>query len=126
MMALVRLPLSLAVLIFQSAVLALGQIWANKTRSLLTTIGIVIGVASVTAVIAALTGLKKNVLAEFESLGTNKMFIYPHWNGGRVRHLTRNFWQHYGLHVHDFDGMLDHCPSVKALTRQCSISGDVS
>jgi len=42
-------------LFWQSAFLALGQIWANKVRAVLTTIGIVIGVASVTAVIAALT-----------------------------------------------------------------------
>jgi hypothetical protein len=38
--------LSLFNLTWQSAFLALGQIWANKVRALLTTIGIVIGVAS--------------------------------------------------------------------------------
>ena len=68
MTSLLRLPLSLFTLTWQSAFLALGQIWANKVRAILTTIGIVIGVASVTAVIAALTGLKANVLTEFESL----------------------------------------------------------
>src|SRR3954471_8642189 len=57
-MFLLRLPFSLFNLTWQSAFLALGQIWANKVRSLLTTIGIVIGVASVTAVVAARTGLK--------------------------------------------------------------------
>ncbi len=50
-MFLIRLPISILLLIFQSAFLALGQIWANKVRSILTTIGIVIGVASVTAVV---------------------------------------------------------------------------
>jgi ABC-type antimicrobial peptide transport system permease subunit len=39
-------------LAYQSAFLALGQIWNNKFRSFLTTIGIVIGVTSVTAVVA--------------------------------------------------------------------------
>src|SRR5215217_1375838 len=76
-MFLVRLPLALLTLTWQSAFLALGQIWANKVRALLTTIGIVIGVASVTAVISALSGLKQNVLNEFESFGTNKIFIMP-------------------------------------------------
>ncbi|HEX5243082.1 MAG TPA: ABC transporter permease, partial [Tepidisphaeraceae bacterium] len=60
------------VLIYQSVFLALGQVWANKVRSILTTIGIIIGVASVTAVIAALTGMKQSVLTQFESFGTNK------------------------------------------------------
>ena len=64
-------------LIYQAIVLAIGQIWANKTRSFLTTLGIIIGVASVTAVIAALTGLKTKVLTEFETFGANKMFIFP-------------------------------------------------
>src|SRR5436305_5323541 len=100
-MSLLRLPGMLAALIIQSALLALGQIWANKLRSILTTIGIVIGVASVTAVIASLTGLKKNVLTEFETLGTNKMFIYTFLNGRRHNYKS---WYMYGLHEHDFDG----------------------
>lgn len=66
-------------LINQSIFLAISQIWANKTRSILTTIGIVIGVASVTAVIATLTGLKSKVLADFESFGTNKVYITAKW-----------------------------------------------
>jgi len=65
-------------LVYQSVYLALGQIWANKTRSILTTIGIVIGVASVTAVIAALTGLKMKVLGEMESFGSNTIYVYPY------------------------------------------------
>src|SRR5438445_5284491 len=114
-MAFIRLPLSILIIIYQSAFLALGQIWANKVRSILTTIGIVIGVASVTAVIAALTGLKSNVLTEFESLGTNKIFVMPHYTG-RSKRNPRGYF--VGLRMHDFDGVLEHCPSVKAFTRQ--------
>ena len=42
-MFLLRLPFSILLIIYQSAFLALGQIWANKVRSMLTTVGIVIG-----------------------------------------------------------------------------------
>jgi putative ABC transport system permease protein len=83
-------------------------------RAVLTTIGIVIGVASVTAVIAALTGLKQNVLAEFESFGTNKIFILPYPPEGQ-RRVYR--WSDLRFDPDLFDGMLDHCPSVKAITR---------
>src|SRR3954470_14774491 len=76
-MHLLRPLILLPVLLYQSLFLALAQIRASKLRSLLTAIGIVIGVASVTTVIAALTGMKSNVLAEFESFGTNKVFIFP-------------------------------------------------
>ena len=114
-MILLRLSITVVTLILQSAFLALGQIWANKTRSVLTTIGIVIGVASVTAVIASLTGLKTNVLTDFETLGTNKMFIMPDYRGASRRKQRGYF---FGLHMEDFDGMLEHCPDVKAFTRQ--------
>ncbi|HSU67157.1 MAG TPA: ABC transporter permease [Tepidisphaeraceae bacterium] len=118
-MRLLRWPLGLTALIFQSAFLALGQIWANKTRSFLTTIGIVIGVASVSAVIACLTGLKAEVMTSFESLGTNKIFIMPDYVGPTKRNPRGYF---FGLHVKDFDGMLDHCPSVRTFTRQAERS----
>ena len=118
-----RIPLILFTLFWQSAFLALGQIWANKVRAFLTTIGIVIGVASVTAVIAALTGLKQNVLAEFETFGTNKIFILPHVPDGNRRIIR---WSDIRFEPELFDGMLDHCPSVKGFTRQTDESRTIS
>jgi putative ABC transport system permease protein len=118
-MSLLRLPISILLLSLQSAILAMGQIWANKTRSVLTTIGIVIGVSSVTAVIAALTGLRTSVLTEFETLGTDKMFVMPYYNGPSKRNPRGYF---FGLHPPDFDGMLEHCPDVKAFTRMLQLS----
>ena len=47
MKAVFALPLVCLRLFYQSVYLALSQIWASKLRSILTTIGIVIGVASV-------------------------------------------------------------------------------
>jgi putative ABC transport system permease protein len=95
--------------------LALAQIWANKTRSILTTIGIVIGVASVTAVIAALSGLKSKVLGDIESFGTNNIFMGPHKpDRGPMRHASD--WQIRFKPEH-FDGLLEHCPSVARFTR---------
>ena len=85
MSGVLRVPVTLFVIAYQSAFLALGQIWTNKLRSFLTTLGIIIGVAAVTAVIAALSGLKKAVLTEFETFGTNKIYILPFWPEGRGR-----------------------------------------
>ena len=118
-----RLPLALFSLVWQSAFLALGQIWANKVRAVLTTIGIVIGVASVTAVIAALTGLKQNVLAEFESFGTNKLYVLPRLPEGDRRAVKQSDLRFTPVM---FDGLLDHCPSVKTFTRQTSGNKTIS
>ena len=123
-MNLLRLPIAITVQLYQSLFLAMAQIWANKTRAMLTTVGIVIGVASVTAVIAALTGLKTKVLAEFETFGTNKVFIAPSRpNTGPMRNAP---WPMIRFQPELFDGMLDHCPSLKSFTRITNFNQIVS
>ena len=120
-MILLRAPLAFLRLLIRSVFLAMGQIWANKVRSILTTIGIVIGVASVTAVIAALTGLRANVLEDFESLGVNKIYLFPRWpDKGPFRQAD---WDKIMLRPEHFDGLLSHCPSVNRFTRVHRIGG---
>jgi putative ABC transport system permease protein len=120
---LLRTPLLLLVLFYQSLLLAISQIWSNKMRSVLTTIGIVIGVASVTAVIAALTGMKTSVLKEFENLGTNKVFVFPRRpDTGKLRNAS---FREILLKPDEFDDLLKYCPSVKAFTRETNMSRDV-
>lgn len=114
-MILVRWPLAFLWLLMQSALLALGQIWAHKTRAVLTTIGIVIGVASVTTVIAVLSGLKQNILSEFEAFGTNKIYVIPQRpEEGPHRHAP---WHLIRFTPELFDDIKEHCPSVGQLTR---------
>jgi len=112
----IRAPLAFARLCYQSIYLAMGQIWANKTRSILTTIGIVIGVASVTAVIASLTGLKAKVLTQVETLGTNSIFISARRpDRGPLQHAS---WWSIRFKSEHFDNLLEHCPSVSRIGRQ--------
>jgi len=105
-------------LVVQSAWLALRQIWANKSRSFLTTLGIVIGVASVMAVIAALTGLKAKIVTKFETVvGSNNIFMFPDRpDGGKFRHAP---WHVIRFRPEQFEGLLQHCPSVARFTRIC-------
>jgi putative ABC transport system permease protein len=56
---------------------ALGAIRANKLRSLLTMLGIVIGVAAVITMVALGSGAQKAVQDQIERLGTNLLTIYP-------------------------------------------------
>src|SRR3954466_2335921 len=97
-----RLPFTLLMLFYQSIMLALSQIWANKIRGILTTLGILIGVAAVSAVIALIAGMKQRVLNEFEAFGTNKIFIEPHWPRSGRSSLS---WRQIMFRVSDFDEM---------------------
>ena len=94
--------------------LALGQIWANKARSFLTSLGIIIGVASVTGVIAGLGGLKGKVLSEFETFGANKVFILPDRPDDAPRNLFP--WEEIRLKEDELDELATKCPSVERLS----------
>jgi len=116
MRALIQAFMGFFRLFYQSVFLSLSQIWANKTRSILTTIGIVIGVASVTAVIAALSGLKAKILTQVETLGSNTIFIQPKRpDSGPLQHAQ---WWTIRFLPEQFDGLLEHCPSVERFGRQ--------
>jgi ABC-type antimicrobial peptide transport system permease subunit len=56
---------------------ALDALNANRVRSFLTMLGIIIGVSAVIAVVALGQGVSQNVNAQFASLGSNTLTIFP-------------------------------------------------
>ncbi len=56
---------------------AVEALWANRLRSLLTTLGIVIGVASVVSMVSLIQGVSANWTDTIASLGTNMIIIAP-------------------------------------------------
>lgn len=70
-------------MIFKVAILAILR---NKTRSLLTCIGIIVGIAAVIAVLAIGKGASTMMVREISSMGNNLMMIWPDRNRkGAVR-----------------------------------------
>jgi len=58
-------------------ILALKNITHRKRRSWLTIIGILIGIAAVVALLSLGQGLSDSITTEFESIGSDKIFINP-------------------------------------------------
>lgn len=56
---------------------SLTAIFRNKARSILTSLGIIIGVASVIMLVSIGNGIKKYVTSAFEDLGTNLLYVMP-------------------------------------------------
>ena len=56
---------------------SLGDFKRNKVRTVLTSLGILIGVMSVVLLIALGLGLKNYISGQFESLGTNLLIVFP-------------------------------------------------
>ncbi|MSU26033.1 MAG: FtsX-like permease family protein [Candidatus Levybacteria bacterium] len=61
---------------------ALTAILANRLRSFLTVLGIVIGVTSVILLISIVTGLKTFITGQIQGLGSNLLFVIPGRLGG--------------------------------------------
>ncbi len=63
---------------------ALKSIFGNKGRSLLTVLGVVIGVFAVISLVALVRGLENYIKGEFESMGSDVLFVYP-GSGGLIQ-----------------------------------------
>ncbi|MFZ2754461.1 MAG: MacB family efflux pump subunit [Lysobacteraceae bacterium] len=73
--------------------MAMMAMIAHKLRTFLTMLGIIIGIASVTTVVALASGAKGSILDQISALGTNTVDIYPGEDfgdsrSGRVRTLV--------------------------------------
>jgi len=64
-------------MIWDNLRIALQAIWANKMRSLLTTLGIIIGVAAVIAVVSIVQGLNHVISDQFEGVGVTYIMVFP-------------------------------------------------
>jgi putative ABC transport system permease protein len=60
----------------ETVTMALGTLWANKLRSGLTILGIVIGVMTVIIISSVINGLNSRVSGLVESLGTNVIWVF--------------------------------------------------
>jgi putative ABC transport system permease protein len=56
---------------------SLDSLLANKTRSFLTMLGVIIGVASVVALMALGNGAQASITGQIQSIGTNLIYVIP-------------------------------------------------
>ena len=82
--------------------LAFISINRNKIRSFLTTLGIIIGIASVVAIVALGQGAYSSVKKEISNLRPNKIWVSPKKGGGFIPRLKDT----------DKESILRNCPSI--------------
>lgn len=61
----------------ESFKIALRALNANKARAILTMLGVIIGVSSVILLVSIGTGVRDDVLGQFNSLGSNLIYVMP-------------------------------------------------
>ena len=91
---------------------AFVQIWANKGRSILTTIGIIIAVSSTITVVAFVSGFGKQMTDMVQGYGTQFMMVRPYqWSSVQQRGVKR-----VRLDMNDIEAVRTECPSVRRIT----------
>jgi len=90
--------------------IALRSILANKLRSSLTMLGIIIGVGSVISLMSIGRGAEANITSTFEELGTNQIYVMSQTPG--VSGLATLQAANYSLTLDDADAILERVPSV--------------
>src|SRR5258706_1034640 len=67
---------------WQNVITAFAQVWANKSRSCLTTVGIIIAVTSTITVVSFVQGFGNYVTDIIRGFGTNLIFVFPYSPSG--------------------------------------------
>jgi putative ABC transport system permease protein len=98
----------------ESVKMAAQTLVANKMRSSLTMLGIVIGNASVIAMLGLGEGAQRFVEAQVNSLGTNILFVAP----GSPKAQTRPVFRQETLVLADAEAIASQVPSVQEVAPQ--------
>ena len=94
----------------ESLLVSLGALRANKMRSLLTMLGIIIGVGAVITMIALGQGAKKAVETQIQSMGANLLFVRP--GAARQGFVRTQMGSTVNLTNEDAQYIQEKCPAV--------------
>ena len=101
--------------------IALKAISANKLRSFLTALGIIIGVASVITMLAIGQGSKRSIRKQISEMGSNMIMIHP---GADMRGGVRQDPDEMQtLKIEDYEGIRDEARYLSAVSPTVNSSG---
>ena len=99
--------------------MALRSLWANLLRTLLATLGVIIGVSAVVSAMSILEGTNRHLLERFESMGADQIMVF---NGSSQRHGRGSVVP--SLEPEDADAILE-CDLVQAVAPEVQRSAQV-
>lgn len=101
--------------------IAIRAIAANKMRSFLTALGIIIGIAAVITMLAIGQGSKASIKANIAEMGSNMIMIHPGADmRGGVRQDASSMET---LKQTDYDAIKDECNYISAISPSVSSNG---
>jgi len=102
----------------EGILLALDSIRANKFRSFLTILGVMIGVSSVIAMVALIEGLNSAVASDIEAMGSNVIYIMKYPPEMNRNELTEEDRKRKPITMLEVEAVRENCPSVDGVSPQ--------
>jgi putative ABC transport system permease protein len=102
---------------------AIRSLSKNKMRTFLTMLGIIIGVASVIAMLAIGQGSKESIQAQISSLGTNLLTIFP--SASMTGGVRQEAGTSIKMNIDDYKAVATRCPAVMYSTPTARVSGQL-
>ena len=103
--------------------IALRALANNKLRAFLTMLGIIIGVASVIAMLAIGQGSKKSIQQQISEMGSNMIMIHP---GAEMRGGVRQDpWAMQTLKLENYEKLSEECTYLSGISPNVSSSGQL-
>ncbi|HNX48891.1 MAG TPA: ABC transporter permease [Thermoanaerobaculaceae bacterium] len=99
-------------MLYENFRIALRSILANKMRSFLTTLGIIIGVAAVIAVVSIVQGLNFWISDQLQGVGATYILVVPNNDPNNPDHAGRDI----RLTYEDGQSILERVPEIAAFT----------
>ncbi len=103
--------------------IALSALMRNKFRAFLTMLGIIIGVASVIAMLAIGEGSKKSIQQQISSMGSNLVMVMP--GSQMMGGVQQGNSSSKALEIRDVTAIREACPSITAVSPEVRGGGQV-
>lgn len=98
---------------FENVAMAMSNLRANKFRSSLTVLGIVIGVMTVVVIASILTGMRQNIVNLIEEYGTNNIWAFHLTTGPQLGPRDRREWTRKSLLPEDAEAIKQQADAVE-------------
>ncbi len=102
---------------------ALTGLVANKMRSLLTMLGVIIGVAAIVAIVAITDGARADSLRRVQSLGSNVLTVFS--GSQRRGAVSFGFGSMQSLRMGDAEAIPKACPAVARVNPEVRRTGQI-
>ena len=103
-------------LLGENARMALDTVRSHKLRSLLTVLGVVIGITALVGVASILVGLDRDIRSFLDDFGTDTLFVFKFNPGIHTGRLSQEERMRKPLTYDDAMAVRESCPSVKNVT----------